>query len=87
MYSQSANPIGRHQQLTVKVPTVMYPAAITWKDNSGETASEDSPGLNGSMPGVDELFKTRIMFDNTGIRSLKRNLNGMGMLYYSCKAE
>ena len=62
----------------------MYPAAVTWKANSGE--SEDNPGSNGSMPGVlDELFKSRIMFDN--IRSLKRDLNRMGMLYYSCKAE
>ena len=63
----------------------MYPADITWKDNSGESASEDNPDSNGSMPGVDELFKSRIMFNNTGIssRSLKRNLNGsygMGMI-------
>ena len=51
----------------------MYSIAITWKANSG--GSEDNPGSNGSMPGVDELFKS--MFDN--IRSLKRNLNGMGI--------
>ena len=52
-----------------------YPAAKTWKANSGE--SEDNPGSNGSesMPGVDELFKSRasIMFDNI-TRSSKRNL-------------
>jgi hypothetical protein len=51
---------------------VMYLAAITWKANS--VGSEANPGSNGSMPGVDELFKSRIMLDN--IRSLKRNLNG-----------
>ena len=61
----------------------MYPAAITWKAYSG--GSEDNPASNGSLPGVYELFKSRIMFDN--IRSLKRNLNGMGMLYDSCKVE
>ena len=55
-----------HQELTAKVPTVTYPVAITWKTNSG--GSEDNPGSNGSMPGVDELFKSRIVFDD--IRSL-----------------
>ena len=73
IYSSSTNSIGKHQQLTAIVPTVTYPTAITWKANSGE--SEDNPGSNGSMPGVDasELFKS--MFDS--MRSLKRNLNGM----------
>ena len=57
----------------------MYPAAITWKANSG--GIKDNPDSKGSMPGVDELFKSRIVFDN--IKSLKKNLNlnGMGMLY------
>ena len=53
----------------------MYLAAITWKANSGE--SEDNPESNSSMSSVDKLFKSGIVFDN--IRSLKRNLNGMGM--------
>ena len=84
IYTSSTNPIGRHQQLTAKVPIVMYFAAITWKAHSGR--SEDNPGLNGSMPGVDELFKSGIMFDNIRSESLliKRNLNGMGMLYNTC---
>ena len=54
----------------------MYPTAITcdWKANSG--GRKDNPG---SMSDVDELFKLTVMLDN--IRSLKRNLNGTGMLY------
>ena len=54
----------------------MYLAAITWKANSSEAESI------GSMLGVDELFKPRDIFDN--IRPLRRNLNGMGMLYNTC---
>jgi hypothetical protein len=38
---------------------MMYLSAIAWKANSG--GSEDNPGSNDSMPGVDE---PRIMFDN-----------------------
>ena len=68
----------------------MYPAATTWKANSGGTCGSDESddntgtGSDGStMPGIlgiDELlFKSRIMFNN--IRSLKRSLIGMGMLY------
>ena len=56
----------------------MYLAAITSKANSG--GSEDNCGSNGSMPGVDELFESRIMFDI--VRFVQReNLDGMGMLY------
>ena len=54
----------------------MYLAATTWKANS--SGSEAKYGSNGAMPGVDEIFKSRIMFDD--IMSLKRNLNRMGML-------
>ena len=46
----------------------MYPAAITWKANSDSDESEDNPGSN---PGVDELFKSGIMFDD--IEKLERD--------------
>lgn len=59
-----------HHQLTVKLPTVMYLEAITWKANS--IGSEDNHGSNGLMPGVDDPFESRIVFDN--IRLLKRKL-------------
>ena len=58
---------------------MMYLVAINWKaSSSGSEESEDNPGLNGSMPAsvVDELFKSRIMFD-TITRSLERNLSGV----------
>ena len=56
----------------------MYLEAITWKANS--SGSEDNHGSNSSTPGVDELLKSRIVFDN--IMSLKRQLklNSMGIL-------
>jgi hypothetical protein len=55
---------------------VTYPAAWEANPDSGEV--EDNPGLNGSMPvAVDELLKSKIVFDN--IRSLRRNLNLNGM--------
>ena len=58
----------------------MYLEAITWKANSQASGSEDNHGSNGSTPGVDELLKSRIVFDN--IRSSERQLelNSMGIL-------
>ena len=45
----------------------MYLAVINWKASSSEE-SEDNLGSNGSMLAsvVDELFKSRIMFDSIG---------------------
>ena len=63
----------------------MYLAAIVVLKAANSLAGVGgSKGLsNDSMADVDELFKSRIsMFDN--IRSLKWNLNGMGMLYSTC---
>ena len=53
----------------------MYLAIITWKANS--SGSEDNHESNGSMSGVDELFNSRILFDN--IR-LERNLSENALL-------
>ena len=63
---------------------MMYLAVINWKaSSSGSKESEGNRGSNGSMPAsvVDELFKSRIMFD-TITWALERNLSGMsvGML-------
>ena len=57
----------------------MYLAIINWEASSSEE-SENNPGsMLASV--VDELFKSRIMFDSIS-RSLERNLSGMpaGML-------
>ena len=61
----------------------MYLVVITWKANSSGT--EDNPGSKGSMPGVDELFKSRIMFDNT--RSLNRTVWGSFNFKAECQPQ
>ena len=61
----------------------MYFAATTWKANF--SGSEAKYGSNGSLLEVDELFKSRIMFDD--IRSSKRNWTGWGRVEPTCKRK